>query len=129
MSCNDKPKAPSGPDRTVAALLVRSRSFTSHYSSATNTAGVASKAICPCQPFSCPLIHQEPAGSSFLFVFLFPLFLPSIVSFRSSIHPLYSLLFSLPLICLDEFLVSGLFLVDYSALLDELSITSVVLSS
>lgn len=105
VSRNDKLNASYGPDRVVAALLVRSLPFPFpfHYSSSTNTAGIASKAVCPCEPFSCLLILQQPARSSFLFVFLFPLFLPSIVSFCFTLCYLMSCRLSWWLSCLRSF--------------------------
>lgn len=94
--------------------VVRVAPFTSHYSSSTNTAGVAPKAVCPRQPFSCPLSHQEPAESFFSFLpfssshCVLPFLLPSS---PSSVLPAPSFLFSLccHLISCSQFLCMSFF--------------------
>lgn len=95
-SLSNKPEFPPLPchDSTVAPLLCRLLPFPSHYSFSTYTVGFAPKAVCPRQPSSHPLSHQEAAGSSVLFMLLFPLFLHPI-DFSSLILSHLSLPFKL----------------------------------
>lgn len=96
LSCDNKPEFPPlhCHDSTVAPLLCSLLPFPSHYSFSIYTVGFAPKAVCPRQPSSRPLSHQEVAGSSVLFMLLFPLF-PHPIVFSSLILSLLSLPFKL----------------------------------
>lgn len=91
---------PPCPDRAVAALLVRSLPFPFHYSSSTKTPGVASKAV---SPSAACWFSNNLLGPHFFYVFLFPLFLPSIVSFCCTRCHLISCRLSWWLSCLRSF--------------------------
>lgn len=95
LSCDNKPvSTPACHDSTVAPLLCRLLPFPSYYSFSTYTVGFAPKAVCPRQPSTRPLSHQEAAGSSVLFMLLFPLF-PRPIVFSCLILSLLSLPFKL----------------------------------